>query len=617
MLAKILAVILLPLSFLFSMISKPVEPEPLPECKNETEPEVTDKQTFDRIEGDNNVFYIKRPDAENLNTVHTSDFGMTSDLADCTDAFNAAVDYCRNTPGTELVIDEGIYNFRESGRIILDRLDTCLISGENAKFIFCSTGTFFTMKNCRCTEIAGLTVDVDRAGNPVDDVFVVKNADKKNHRLDFVFFEKTDIDENMILSAVTQCDPETLTFGAKGSNKECYIYMNPDVIKKVEKTAANVLTVTHSGTFDSFDNGDTFILRHHVYDGCVFNIDNSHDITFDGLKIYGSYGAGFGPAGLSSHFQIINTFIGVDPDDKTGAHVSLGADAIHICNTGGYFNLEGCDISGQGDDALNIHDGLGYVYEVDGCRIKMYASAARLEPGEKLAFKDGNFNETGFSAKIVSVDKAPECSTSKLIVFDEDVSDKVRNGYIAYNTLTNSGNYVIKDNYFHENRARALLLQSDNGLCEDNRFYKVQGQAIKIVMDIIPSLWQEGTGVNNLAVRNNVFDGCDYSRWGEQITINTNIDGHTADCFAFRNIDISGNTFRNFDTKIINAMNVNGLSFTENSIEASSAENRIYFGEHCANVSLGNDFSGPFAETAAIVKTSSLADFITLNGKKC
>ena len=32
------------------------------------------------------------------------------------------------------------------------------------------------------------------------------------------------------------------------------------------------------------------------------------------------------------------------------------------------------------------------------------------------------------------------------------------------------------------------------------------GQQIKIVMDIMPGLWYEGTGVNNLVIRNNEFE---------------------------------------------------------------------------------------------------------------
>ncbi|MBR4051245.1 MAG: hypothetical protein IKK09_12160 [Clostridia bacterium] len=55
--------------------------------------------------------------------------------------------------------------------------------------------------------------------------------------------------------------------------------------------------------------------------------------------------------------------------------VSLTADAIHIVNTDGCFNISGCDISSMGDDAINVHDGLGYVSGVNGNTLTLIASA--------------------------------------------------------------------------------------------------------------------------------------------------------------------------------------------------------------------------------------------------
>lgn len=255
-------------------------------------------------------------------------------------------------------------------------------------------------------------------------------------------------------------------------------------IKHIEVKPKFIVQNLFGVALGRYADGDTFIMRHHVYDGCVFNIcGETANLTFDGIKIYGSYGSGYGVGDLANHYQIINSVIGIDPGDKTGAHVSLGADGIHIAGSGGYFYLAGCDISAQGDDALNVHDGIGYVYEVDGNKIKMYSTQTRLNEGEALAFKDTHFNELGFSATITSFSNADDSSTGKVITFNKDVSAAIQPGCIAYSTVTDSGNYIIRDNYFHENRARALLLQSDNGLCENNVFYKVQGQAIKIVID--------------------------------------------------------------------------------------------------------------------------------------
>lgn len=617
MLRKILALLLLPFSLLFSLTPRIEEMPAEPTAYYEEEPVMNGQKKCDKIEGQNFTFYIERPDCENLNTVYASAFGMSEELGDNTKPFCDALSYCRENPGTKLVIEEGIYRFPESGKIVMDGLDTCLIDGAGAEFIFEKPGTFIGIRACNCLEINGLSIDVDRVSNPVDDVLRIRNANKRTHTLDFVFFEKEDVDENMIFSAITQCDPDTLTFGAKNSSKENYIYMNPDIIRKVEKTAPNVLTVTHDGAFDNFADGDTFILRHHVYDGTVFSVyGKTENLTFDGVKVYGSYGSGFAPSDLSSHYQIINSFIGVDPQDKTGAHASLGADAIHIANTAGFFNLENCDISGQGDDALNIHDGLGYVGSVNGNTVKIFCSAGRLNTGESLAFRDTGFNETGFSAVITGVTAGS--GTEKTVTFDRDVSANVKAGYTAYNTCVESGYYVLRGNYMHESRARAMLLQSDNGLCENNRFYKIQGQAIKIVMDIIPSLWQEGTGVDNLIIRNNEFVACDYSGWGEQITVDTNIDGRTADTTVFSNIEITGNSFSDFDTKLMNVMNVNGLTVAENKIDASGKENFIKMNDYCENVVIDNEYTGKFADSAAIVR-GNFRDFVKQNssGKEC
>lgn len=602
MLRTLIAVLLLPFSLIMSLFVKPVERNELPEFIREEVPSLNDNQTCDKIVGNGCEFYITRPVSDKLNVVYSSDFGMSPESADNTDALNSAFTYCKDNPGTKLVIDEGTYYFAVSDKLILNNLDTCLIDGSNAKFIFCKRGSFFNIRGCKCLEINGLTIDVDRVNNPVDDVAEVRNANPDDNTFEFVFFEKENVSEDMSLFAFSQCDPETLTFGAKGSNKEHYIYMEPEQVQKVEKIAPNVLKITHNGCMDRYADGDRFIVRHDVYGGQVFGISGqSENVTFDGLKVYGSYGAGFGPGDLTNHLQIINTVIGVDPQDKTGAHVSLGADAIHIANSGGFFNLENCDISGQGDDALNIHDGLGYVYDVSGNTLKMYASACRLNAGESLAFKDTQYVDMDYSAKIVSAVQGDDCSTSKVITFDRDISDKVKPGCIAYNSAANSGNYVIRNNYFHENRARALLLQSDNGLCENNRFYKTEMQAIKIVMDIRPTLWQEGTGVNNLIIRNNTFEKCDYINEGEQITIDTYIDGHTAECYAFKNIQITDNTFSDFTSNLLKVMNVNGLDFSGNKIEASNKSNYIKMYDYCENINLDNDFSGKYADVASVV----------------
>ena len=178
-----------------------------------------------------------------------------------------------------------------------------------------------------------------------------------------------------------------------------------------------------------------------------------------------------------------------------------------------------------------------------------------------MSFKNDKFENTEITAKIVSV-KALEGITKEVVV--ECLNESVKDGWTAYSTECNSANYVIRNNYFHENRARGLLLQSSNGLCQNNRFYKTMAQAIKVVMDIEPALWQEGTGVDNLIIRNNTFEKCNYSDWGTVIEIGTNIAGKSAQTAVFTNIEITSNTFTDIPSILMRVNNVNGLVFSRN-----------------------------------------------------
>lgn len=589
-----------------------VQKKESPEVLKEPQPEYNAHRSFDKIEGaDGAVFYIERPAGE-LNEINVSAFGMNPEKADNFQELKAALNYCKNHPNTKLKFESGTYYLDNKDALPFLDFENIFIDGAGATLMFSNVVTAMIFRGCDCVEINNLKIDWDWEKLPLSDIAVVKNADSKKGTLDFVFPEKEDIDENMIISAVSQCDGETLTYGAKYSNKEVYVYQDPSMIKSVTKTDKNVLHIEHNGCFKSFKDGDTFILRHYVYDSSVAQIQGeSRNITFDGVTVYGYPGSGFVATQKASHFQIINSYIGADPEKKD-RHTSLGADAIHIANSDGCFNISGCDISGQGDDALNVHDGLGVVKSVDGNKIQLTANAVYLREGDVLKFRDEKFNETDISAEISSLQNHGGEQYYD-ITFTEDVSGKLSTGFIAYNTSCCSENYVIRDNYIHENRARGFLLQSSNGLCENNKFYRTEMQAIKIVMDITHGLWYEGTGVDRLIVRNNAFDMCDYIALGEVITIGSNIDGDEAVSMPFTNIEITGNTFTNLSERVLNANNVNGLVFTSNTIDAGEtmpkrlSSARAYFGRYCDNITFdNNEWQNCLAGETAKAKKPSL-----------
>ena len=611
MLRRLLSILLLPAAMLLAKVSPPPDVSEKVTLTEE-EPVCSSFQTADAVSGTaGSRFYILRPKSDAPTVIDAASFGMRETAADNTGALKAALDCCRANPDTKLVIAPGVYRFTQTGQIVIQGLRNVYIEGGGARFVFCAPGRQIYVTDCEGLEIHGLTVDYDRVCDPIDDVAVVQNADPGAHTLDFRFFEKTDVDASMAFKAATQCDPQSLTFGASGSEKEVYFTNLEQPIVGVGKVSPNVLRVTHDGCMDSFADGETYIIRHHIYDGEGIRTENSAHVTYSGMKIYGGTGCFFVFGVGASHFQILDTTIGVDPQDTTGAHVSTAADAIHIANTGGRFRVEGCDISRQGDDALNVHDGLGYIHSVEGDTVRMYASAFRFSVGDVLRFKDASFRDIpGFEAVIVSADTS---GALKTVRFDRDVSAALRPGFIARNTAADSSCYVLRNNYIHENRARGFLLQSSCGLCENNRFYKTQMQAIKIVVDIIPSLWQEGTGVNTLEIRGNTFEQCVVGENSEVVTLSTDLNGRPADGYVFENVDIVGNTFASFPGRLVNASNVNGFCFEENTVTAESAGNALYFGAYCENLRVGeNGWQGRGAWLAEYPRCKTLREWIFL-----
>ena len=618
MLLKIVSFIASIVLLFTSSVTMPDKSEVLVEVLNN----LSENRTADEINGANGTkFYIQRPKADKLNEVNAADFGLSEENEDNFAALQSALNYCSQHPQTKLVIDKGTYYFRSTNGLDANNCTDLLIEGNDATFVFSSTDYRFFIRNSDCVEIRNLNVDWNWKESPLASVITVQNSNADTNTLDLVFKDAEYCDENCRLMAITQCDPETYTFGAKYSSKEVYLYQDGTNIKSVQKISDNTLRVAHNGCMNGFEDGETYILRHYVYNGTVFNLrDYSKNITFDNVSIYGSPGMAYICEGNSSHFQIINSFIGVNPEHKDKRCVSLTADAIHIVNANGCFNISDCDISGMGDDCINVHDGLGYVSAVNGNTLTLIASAMRLSEGDVLAFKNKKFENTEFTAKIVSV-KALEGITKEVVV--ESLPESVSEGFVAYSTECDSSNYVIRNNYFHENRARGLLLQSSNGLCENNRFYKTMAQAIKVVMDIAPTLWQEGTGVDNLIIRNNTFEKCNYSDWGSAIEIGTNIAGNSAETAVFTNIEISSNKFTDISSTLLRADNINGFVFCNNTIDTgeffdkNSTQGRIQFGKFCSNVTYTDNafVDGGFLQFKEIAKAENVYVWAQINSQ--
>ena len=553
----------------------------------ESEPTTDEMRTYDRVDGVNDsVFYIARPNEKSCRSVNASDFGMSTAADDNYSAFCKAIEYCKANPNITLKVDGGKYYFRTDKAIMLDGLKNVLIDADGAQFIF-ENPNYFHIVNCNCIEIRGLGItwnlDVSRLASLVK----IRNASKESHSFELEFTELNEVSADIPIMAFTKYDPETLTPGTRQDFKENYVYQFPGSIKTVEKTGHNVLKVTHDGSLDNYTDGEVYLLRHHVYGGNSFNVYNTSNITFSGIKLYAVAGMGWLIENRSEHFQLLGCVIGLDPEHDDN-RISTTADGVHIANTNGKFRISGCDFSFMGDDDVNVHDNIATVTDkLDEKTVEIYTNANNFAAGDTAIFSSKGFDRLGFSAEVTSVE-------GKKLTFDKELPDYIVKDCIVSNGSIDSGNYVISGNYFHENRARGLLLQSNNGLCESNRFYKTMANPIKVIMDISSGLWLEGTGVNGLVIRNNSFVECNVVEWSAQISISTNIDGKSADSTLFYNITVENNSFDYFYGRLVDASNVSNLKICSNRVNNKDGSyearrGRIIIRQSCSRVTISNN----------------------------
>lgn len=553
----------------------------------ESEPTTDEVRTYDRVDGVNDsVFYVARPNEKSCRSVNASDFGVSTAADDNYSAFCKAIEYCKANPNITLKVDGGKYYFRTDKSIMLDGLKNVLIDADGAQFIF-ENPNYFHIVNCNCIEIRGLGItwnlDVSRLASLVK----IRNASKESHSFELEFTELNEVSADIPIMAFTKYDPETLTPGTRQDFKENYVYQFPGSIKTVEKTGHNVLKVTHDGSLDNYTDGEVYLLRHHVYGGNAFNVYNTSNITFSGIKLYAVAGMGWLIENRSEHFQLLGCVIGLDPEHDDN-RISTTADGVHIANTNGKFRISGCDFSFMGDDDVNVHDNIATVTDkLDEKTVEIYTNANNFAAGDTAIFSSKGFDRLGFSAEVTSVE-------GKKLTFDKELPDYIVKDCIVSNGSIDSGNYVISGNYFHENRARGLLLQSNNGLCKNNRFYKTMANPIKVIMDISSGLWLEGTGVNGLVIRNNSFVECNVVEWSAQISISTNIDGKSADSTLFYNITVENNSFDNFYGRLVDASNVSNLKICGNMVNNKDGSyearrGRIIIRQSCSRVTISNN----------------------------
>ncbi len=499
-------------------------------------------------------------------------FGARCEKGFCnTSAFRAALDFCRENPGTVLEIPEGVYHFYCAPDQIympIHNIRDLTVEGHNSQLIFHTPVAYWDILDSQRIHLKDLILDWAWEDAPLATVGVVRSVAEDGSYLDVVFPGVPSIPEDMEIRIVGPYDSHRYTPGCTGGIEfrpyvDDHIHLSGDaksdeemqhlvrelsniLLPKMEKLEENVLRIYTSRpqwAAAHFRASQCYNFRHFEYDGVAVRTCRSSHITLDHVTIYGCPGHGFLSSGGVHHLHFDHCKI--QPRPGTGRSVSISVDCLHVGNSQGQFIIEDCDFSGAGDDCINLHDNSSMgVRRLDDHTLKalrVAESALQFEVGSQIELRNPDLSPTGYTSVIEELSYQPEERTCVMRLSDP-LPKELNEEAVIFNRTFHTDYYIIRNCRFTNNRARGALLQGSHGLVENNLFENIQGAAIQIETGC-ESRWSEGQGVTDLLIRNNVIRHCDLNAWQMAVIyMGVYLPGGRTEYPVFNDIEICENT---------------------------------------------------------------------------
>ena len=545
--------------------------------------------SYDKISTDNGInFEIKIPSTK-LKEISAAQFGLSTAKDDNTESWLLALDYCKRNPGCKLVIPKGEYHFYSSSEVDLtiSAMNDTLIEGNGSTFVYRSTASkWMSFVNCNRVCVKNLCIDYDWSYNRLADVVRIKAIDVKNKTVDWEFIECDTIFADMKMVDINKMVGDSLEDMVVGDEEYKYTYLNKAGITGKTVIDGNVLRVKYTSVLNMMEVGEYYLLRHYDYGANAFVLSGCSDFSFKGINIWSVPGMAYSVGSLTTRFQFVDCNVMIKPG--SGRHISSTVDGIHIGSSSGYWRVENCRITDLGDDSINVYNSVAEINKIENNKI-LVLRRGKADVGDTLIFNTYDYIPLNFSAKVVSVESVGTLLTR--VTLNKEMPSQVRAGGIVFNEKLNGANYLIKNNTFGRNRARGTVLGCGNGMVEGNTYLNTQHGAILVIADIFES-WCEGTGVDNLVIRNNTFKNCASSNVNGVVDLAAKNAGVILTTPIFKNITLENNIFEHFPGYAVSIQSSSDIKLKSNTISNPNQNllnlntRGMIFVKHAKNVSV-------------------------------
>ena len=340
------------------------------------------KPTFEALEQSLAGLVVELPRETGGGAVYADRFGARPGEEFCnTEAFAAAINYCRKNRVGRLVVPKGVYYFKTCGahaHLMLDDMEDFVLDGQGSEFVFETVHAYLSVRGSHRIWVKDLVLDWNWEKARLASVGTVTKVAEDGSYVECRFPEYEDVPGDMRFSIVGPMDPARFTPGCAGG-MEFRPYHNNHVKKsgdaktdkkmqalvrelsdlflcRQEKTGPATLrfyTTDAEFTTRHFKKGDCFRFRHYEYDIMAVPILDSTDVTMERITLFSAPGSGFVGNGDIRGLRFHQCRVTVRPG--TLRSISTATDCLHVCNSQGNFIIENCEFGYAGDDLSLIH----------------------------------------------------------------------------------------------------------------------------------------------------------------------------------------------------------------------------------------------------------------------
>jgi len=428
---------------------------------------------------------------------------------------------------------------------------------------------------CERVELRNFRIDWDWARDPLASLVRVTAVESNAVELTFVdypVFPRRDTK----LVMLSPYDVGTRSVGLEGGVTRVFDGMSPRKASQATWSWVAPNRVRVRTEPRNLAVGQLYRLQHYYYHLNGFTMQANVHLRLEDVTVLSTPGHAFVISGPQHHTLFTHVDI-VAPRDDPRRIITCTADHLHMAQSRGFVKLEGCEFSLGADDIFNMHDCSGFAHKHGPRTVRTLNARAYggLPRGTCVELRHGDYSPTGFFGTVDKVETVDRARAVYDITFTEEVPDEAHDGFVLFDGRYDTHNIIVRDCYFHDNRARGLLILARDVTVENNVFRHQEQGAVKIETGYTLNAWSEGYGVSNVVIRNNLFDNvnpaCANLLHGRRalytgIYLRSDPSAATTDYPIIRDLLIADNVFRDQSGVVAWISSAANVTFRDNVI---------------------------------------------------